>query len=107
VRGLFMKMIPLRERSTKGGTSNLKSMYEFTRLLKRKVVISNEIMIHFGHPKPTTNNQNPYSDDEWHMLKEKHNLDKMLFSILDLESNDKFYSKKLRLNPSNELEVPA
>jgi hypothetical protein len=35
-------------------------------------------------------------------LKEKHNLDKVLFSILDLKFNDNFYSKKLKLNPSNE-----
>jgi hypothetical protein len=38
-----------------------------------------------------TINQKPYSDDEWHTLKEKRNLDKMLFSILDLKLNDKFY----------------
>jgi hypothetical protein len=57
-------------------------------------------MIHFGHPKPTTNNQKPYSNDKWHMLKEKHNLDKIMFSILDLKLNDKFYSKNLKLNPS-------
>jgi hypothetical protein len=36
------------------------------------------------------------------MLKDKHKLHKMLFSILDSELNDGFYSKKLRLNPSNE-----
>jgi hypothetical protein len=59
-------------------------------------------MIHFGHPKPTANNQKPYSDDGWHALKDKHKLDKMLFSILDLELNDDFYLKKLRLNLSNE-----
>ncbi len=35
-------------------------------------------------------------------MKEKHNLDKVLFSILDLNFNDNFYSKKLKLNPSNE-----
>ncbi len=54
-------------------------------------------MIHFGHPKSITNNQKPYSDDKWHTLNEKHNLDKML-SILDSEFNDEFYSKKMRLN---------
>jgi len=59
-------------------------------------------MIHFGHPKLTANNQKPYSNDKWHMLKEKHNLDKTLFSILDLKFNDKFYSKNLKLNPSDE-----
>ncbi len=80
----------------------LKSMYEVARLLKRKVVIQNELMIHFGHPKSTTNNQKPYLDDKWHTLKENHNLDKMLFFTLDLELNDMFYSKKSKLNPSYE-----
>jgi len=56
-------------------------------------------MIHFGHPKPIVNNQKPYLDDKWHTLKDKHKFDKMLFSILDLELNDDFYFKKLRLNP--------
>jgi hypothetical protein len=65
-------------------------------------MIQNEIMIHFGHPKLTVNNQKPYSDDEWHTLKEKQNFNKMLFSILDAKLNDKFYSNKKRLNPSNE-----
>jgi hypothetical protein len=41
---------------TKGGKPKLKSMYEFTKLLKRKAIIQNEIMIHFGHPKLTDNN---------------------------------------------------
>jgi hypothetical protein len=63
-------------------------------------MIHNKITIHFGHPKPIANNQNRYSDDEWHVLKDKHKFDKM-FSILDLEHNDDFYLKKLRLNPSN------
>ncbi len=101
-RGFLSKAITFRECPTKGGRPNLKSMYEFTRLLKWKALIRNEIMIHFGHPKPTANNQKPYSNDEWHMLKDKHKLDKMLFSILDSELNDDFYSKKLRLNPSDE-----
>jgi hypothetical protein len=101
-RGFLSKAITFKKRPTKGRRLNLKSMYEFTRLLKWKVVIRNEIMIHFGHPKLTANNQKPYSDDEWHILKDKHKLDKMLFSILDLELNDGFYSKKLRFNPSNE-----
>jgi len=35
-------------------------------------------------------------------LNDKHKLDKMLFSILDLELNDDFYFEKLRLNPSYE-----
>jgi hypothetical protein len=34
VRGLFMKMITLKEHPTKGGRPKLKSMYKFTRLLK-------------------------------------------------------------------------
>jgi hypothetical protein len=55
-------------------------------------------MIHFAHPKLTANNQKPYSDEKWHTLKEKHNLDKMLLSILDSKLNDEFYSKKMRLN---------
>jgi hypothetical protein len=74
-------------------------MYKFTRLLKWNAMIRNEIMIHFGHPKPIVNNQKSYSDDKWHMLKDKHKLDKI---FLDLELNDGFYSKRLRLNPSNE-----
>jgi hypothetical protein len=31
-------------------------MHEFTKLLKKKVVIQNEITIHFGFPKPIVNN---------------------------------------------------
>jgi hypothetical protein len=78
----------------KGRRPDFKSMYTFTRFLKWKAVIWNEIMIHFGHPKPTTNNQKPYSDNEWHTLKDKYKLHKMLFSILDLKLNDDFFSKK-------------
>jgi hypothetical protein len=59
-------------------------------------------MIHFGHLKPITNNQKPYSDKKWHALKNKHKFDKMLFSILDLELNDDFYLKKLKFNPLDE-----
>jgi hypothetical protein len=36
-------------------------------------------------------------------LKDKHKLEKMLFSILDSKLNDDFYLKKLRLNPSNKV----
>ncbi len=54
--GFFSKTITLKERPRKGGRPNLKSMYEFTRLFKQKVVIQNKIMIQFGHPKPTANN---------------------------------------------------
>jgi hypothetical protein len=35
----FKKTITFREHPTKGRRPNLKSMYEFTRLLKQKVVI--------------------------------------------------------------------
>jgi len=69
-------------------------MYEFTRLLKRKAMIRNEIMIFFGSPKPMVNNQKPYSNEDWHEKKVNHKFNKMLFSILDLELNDKFYNKK-------------
>ncbi len=65
-------------------------------------MIWNKIMIHLGHPKPTTNNKKPYLDKKWHALKDKHKLDKMLFSILDLELNDDFDFKKLKFNTSNE-----
>jgi hypothetical protein len=102
VKGLLVKKIILRECPTKGRRLELKFMYEFTRFLKRKAIIQNEIMIHFGHPKPMANNQKPYLDDKWHVLKEKHNLDKM-FYILDSELNDEFYLRKLRLNLSNEV----
>jgi len=77
-------------------------MYKCTKQLKRKVVIRNEIMIHFGFPKPTTNIQKPYFDDVWTKKKLKHKFDKILFSILDYELNDEFYTKKMRLNPFNE-----
>lgn len=90
-KGFLAKTIIFRECPTKGGRSELKSMYEFTRLLKWKIVIRNEIMIHFGHLKLITNNQKPYLNDEWHILKEKHKLNKILFSILDLKLNDNFY----------------
>jgi hypothetical protein len=33
------------------------------------------------------------------MLKDKHKMDKMLISILEIELNDDFYLKKKRLNP--------
>jgi hypothetical protein len=38
-KGLFMNKITLRECPTKGRRLELKFMYEFTRFLKRKVVI--------------------------------------------------------------------
>jgi len=37
--------------------------------------------------KSTTNNQKPYKDDEWREVKSKHNLNKMIFSVLDVEFN--------------------
>jgi hypothetical protein len=46
------------------GQLDLKSMYIFIRLLRWKIIIQKEIMIHFGHLKLTTNNQKPYMDDE-------------------------------------------
>ncbi len=63
-KGFLVKMITLRERPTKGGRSKVKSMYEFTRLMKRNFFIRNEIKTHFGHPKPMANNQKSYLDDE-------------------------------------------
>jgi hypothetical protein len=89
-KGILSKTITFKEHLVKGGRPNVKSMYEFTRMLKWKVVIWNKIMIHFGHPKATTNNQKPYSNDEWHMLKDKHKFDKMLFSISNSKLNDDF-----------------
>jgi hypothetical protein len=56
-------------------------------------MVWNEITIHFGHPKLIANNQKPYFDNEWHTLKDNHKPDKILFSILDWEFNDDFYSK--------------
>jgi hypothetical protein len=56
-QGFLAKTIIIHDRLTKGKRQpNLKSMYEFTNQLKRRVVIRNEIMIHFGFPKPITNN---------------------------------------------------
>jgi hypothetical protein len=78
-------------------------MYEVSRKFKRKVVIHNEIMIHFGFPKPTTNNQRPYKDEKWRALKMQHKMDKMFLLILDMELFKKLYSKKMKLNPSNKV----
>jgi hypothetical protein len=83
------------------GQPNLKSMYKFTKKLKRKAVIQNEIMIHFGFPKLIANNQKPYSNEAWREKKLKYKLDKMFFSILNFELNEWFYTKKMRLNPSD------
>ncbi len=55
-KGLLSKTITHIEHPMKGGRPNLKSMYEFTRMLKRKAMIQNEIIIHSGHPTPTANN---------------------------------------------------
>ncbi len=47
----------MRDRLAKGGGRlDLKSMHEFTKLLKRKLFIRNEIIIHFKFPKPIVNN---------------------------------------------------
>jgi hypothetical protein len=43
-------------------------------------------------------------DDEWHMLKDKHKMDKMLISILNCKLNDDFYLEKMRLNPLDEMQ---
>jgi len=46
-----------------GGELDLKSMHEFTKVLK-EVMIRNEIMNFFGAPKPIINNQKPYTDED-------------------------------------------
>jgi hypothetical protein len=55
-RGLLSKAIKFRKCLVKGKRLNLKSMYEFTRLLKWKAMIHYEIMIHFRHPKLIASN---------------------------------------------------
>jgi hypothetical protein len=55
-------------------------------------------MIHFGFPKPTINIQKPYFDDVWIEKKLKQKFDKIFFSILDYELNDKFYTKEMKSN---------
>jgi hypothetical protein len=63
-QSLLAKTIAIHDRPTKAGEQlDLKSMHKFTKLLKRKAIIQNEIMIHFKFPKPTTNNQKPYSNE--------------------------------------------
>jgi hypothetical protein len=42
-------------------------------------------------------------DDEWHMLNDKHKMDKMLISILNCKLNDDFYLEKMRLKPLDEM----
>jgi hypothetical protein len=37
------------------------------------------------------------------MLKDKHEMDKMLISILDSKFNDDFYLKKMKLNPLDKM----
>ncbi len=99
-QGFFTKTITIYDRPMKGrGQPDLKSMYKFTKQLKRKAIIRNEIMIHFGFPKLTANNQKPYSNETWKEKKLKKKLDKMFFLILDFELNEEFYTKKMRLNP--------
>jgi hypothetical protein len=102
-KGLFDHTITLPEHPVKGGRRpNLKSIYKFKKVLKQKVVIHNEIMIHFRLSKLMVNNQKPYKDGECKEMKTKHNLNKMFFSIINTEFNQDFYNKKMRLNPSNE-----
>ncbi len=56
-KGLLGKVITFCKHQAKGGGQlDLKSMYEFIRLLKWKIIIQKEIMVHFGHFKLTTNN---------------------------------------------------
>jgi hypothetical protein len=55
-RGLISWTVTICEKPKGGGRLDLKSMYEVSKTFKRKVVIWNEIMIHFGFPKLTTNN---------------------------------------------------
>jgi hypothetical protein len=87
--GLFTKIITILDQPTKGRKQpNLKSMYKFIKHSKRKVVIQNEIMIHFGFANLTTNNQKPYSNEAWREKNLKHKLDKLFFSILDFELNE-------------------
>ncbi len=96
------KIIIIHDWLAKGrGRPDLKSMYKFTKQLMRKVVIWNEILIHFGFPKPTTNIQKPCSNEVWREKKLKHKLDKIFFSILDFKLNEEFYTKKMKLNPSD------
>jgi hypothetical protein len=87
--GLFAKIITILDQPTKGRKQpNLKSMYKFTKHSKRKVVIRNEIMIHFGFTNLITNNKTPYSNEAWKEKNLKHKLDKLFFSILDFELNE-------------------
>jgi hypothetical protein len=51
-RRLLDHIITLREHPSKGGRRlDFKSMYDITKVLKRKVVIHYEIIIHFWFPK--------------------------------------------------------
>jgi hypothetical protein len=51
------KTITIHDHLAKGGGRlDLKLMHEFTKLLKRKVIIWNETMIHFKFPKPIATN---------------------------------------------------
>lgn len=103
-RGLFDHTIMLWECLAKGGgRPNLKLMYKITRVLKQKMMIRNEIMLHFIFSKLTSNNQKPCKDDKWKEVKTKHSLTKMFFSILGLEFNKASTIKKMRLNPLDEV----
>ncbi len=88
-RSFFSKTIIICDCPSKGGRQpHLKLMHKFTMLLKKKVIIWNEIMIHYGFLKLTVNNQKPLVDEAWSEKKGKHKLDKMLLSILDSELNE-------------------
>jgi hypothetical protein len=106
-KGLISWIVTIRERPKGGGRPNLNSMYDISKIFKRKAIIQNEIMIHFAFPKLTTNNQRPYKDEAWHTLKMQHKMDKMFFFILDMELFEDFYSKRPRISsiqcPANQM----
>jgi hypothetical protein len=95
VRGLPTKLIIICDHPTKrGGRPNLKLMRKFTKLLKKKVIIQNEIIwfiLNFQNQLQIIRNHKFWWRNE---KKGKHKLDKMFFSILDFEFNEKFDTKK-------------
>lgn len=52
------------------------------------------------------NNKKPYSNEDQHEKKVNHKFNKMLFSILDLKLNDKFYNKKWKPTSLMMLHLP-
>lgn len=55
-QGLISWTVTIYKRPKDGGRLDLKSMHEESKTFKRKAIIRNEIMTHFGFPKSTTNN---------------------------------------------------